>query len=348
MKKSPIISVIVPCYGVERYLDRCVDSLLNQTFRDIEIILVDDGSPDSVPQMCDDYASRDERVKVVHKKNGGLGYARNSGLEIASGRYVAFVDSDDYVATDLYENLHKIACDEQADAVFCGFNQEIAPGHWNPSDEIKELTIFVGDYVTDFMLDMVANSPKELKERRYHMSVWRAIYRRDIIEDNHLRFLSERDVASEDIPFQVDFLLKSSKVVYTPKRCYYYCNNPTSLSSTFKSQKYDYFKRLRKVLGTKLQEVRGGQERCDRLFIGYVRSHIYSLPHSLLESKLREIHKITSDSIWRKLAVSYPASNLRRLDQRLMYWLILKGFDRLVFINCIGGGKLRKIQSYLK
>ena len=94
---KPKVSIIVPVYNVEKYLDRCMESLLNQTLKDIEIILVDDGSPDNCPQICDEYAKKDSRVKVVHKVNAGLGYARNSGLDVASGEYVAFVDSDDYV-----------------------------------------------------------------------------------------------------------------------------------------------------------------------------------------------------------------------------------------------------------
>ena len=93
---NELISIIVPIYNVQKYLDRCMKTLLNQTYRNIEIILVDDESPDECPKMCEEYAKIDQRVKVIHKKNGGLGFARNSGLEIAQGKYIIFVDSDDY------------------------------------------------------------------------------------------------------------------------------------------------------------------------------------------------------------------------------------------------------------
>jgi len=106
MMAMPKVSIIIPCYGVEKYLDRCMDSILKQTLNDIEIILVDDGSPDRVPEMCDNYASRDPRIRVIHKPNAGLGYARNSGLEIATGEFVAFVDSDDYIDIGMYEALY--------------------------------------------------------------------------------------------------------------------------------------------------------------------------------------------------------------------------------------------------
>ena len=103
--KAPKVSVIVPIYNVEKYLDRCVTSIVNQTLHDIEIILVDDGSPDNCPQMCDEWAERDSRIRVVHKKNEGLGYARNSGMDLARGEYIAFVDSDDYVNENTYKKL---------------------------------------------------------------------------------------------------------------------------------------------------------------------------------------------------------------------------------------------------
>lgn len=113
----PKISVIVPIYNVEQYLNRCIDSVLNQTYADLEVILVDDGSPDNCPAICDDYAGLDARVKVIHKKNGGLSSARNAGLEIAQGDYIAFVDSDDWIDLGMYEALINLAEEYNADIV---------------------------------------------------------------------------------------------------------------------------------------------------------------------------------------------------------------------------------------
>ena len=114
----PKVSVIVPCWGVEKYLDRCVESLVNQTLKDIEIILVDDESPDRVPVMCDDWAKKDSRIRVIHKKNGGLGFARNSGLDIATGEYVTFCDSDDYIEQEAYETMYNEAKKEDLDICY--------------------------------------------------------------------------------------------------------------------------------------------------------------------------------------------------------------------------------------
>ena len=133
---KPKVSIIIPCYGVEKCLDRCVESIVNQSLRDIEIILVDDGSPDKVPQICDEWAKKDCRIKVVHKKNEGLGFARNSGLEMAIGDYIAFVDSDDFVDYSMYEALYNEANSSQADVVYCGINNEKGNGIWEKKSDL--------------------------------------------------------------------------------------------------------------------------------------------------------------------------------------------------------------------
>lgn len=112
MKKLPLISVIVPVYGVEKYLDKCVQSIVDQTYRNLEIILVDDGSPDNSGAMCDAWAARDNRIKVIHKENGGAGAARNTALDIAQGELIGMVDSDDYVEAHMYEHLCRIMEDD--------------------------------------------------------------------------------------------------------------------------------------------------------------------------------------------------------------------------------------------
>lgn len=114
------ISIIVPVYNVEKYLNKCVDSILNQTFKDFELILVDDGSPDNSGVICDQYAKEDTRVRVIHKENGGLSSARNAGIEVAQGKFLGFVDSDDYIAEDMYELLYNNIINEDVDLSICG------------------------------------------------------------------------------------------------------------------------------------------------------------------------------------------------------------------------------------
>ena len=118
-----MISVIVPIYKVEKYLPKCIDSIINQTYKDLEIVLVDDGSPDGCPQICDEYAKIDNRIVVIHKENGGLSDARNAGLDIATGDYISFIDSDDYIEPTMYEKLLDSLIESNADMSICGFDR---------------------------------------------------------------------------------------------------------------------------------------------------------------------------------------------------------------------------------
>lgn len=230
----PKVSIIVPIYNVEQYLDRCMESLLKQTLKDIEIIMVDDGSPDNCQKMCDEYAKKDGRIKVVHKKNAGLGMARNSGLEVATGEFVAFVDSDDFTDIDAYRSLYDKAQETHADVVYAGFIMQnsdktesecfVLDKEWNG----KEIVSFLKSLIFDTLPD---------KETIW-MSVWNGIYKREIIEKNSIRFLSEREYLSEDVLFHTMLLPLCEKIVCIPKTFYHYCYNGTSLTHcNFKREK---------------------------------------------------------------------------------------------------------------
>lgn len=230
----PKVSIIVPIYNVEKYLDRCMESLLNQTLKDIEIIMVDDGSPDNCPKKCDDYAKKDGRIKVVHKKNAGLGLARNSGLEVATGEYVAFVDSDDFTDIDAYRSLYDKAQETHADVVYAGFIMQ--------NSDQTESECFVldkewkGNEIIGFLKSLIFDTLPD-KETIW-MSVWNGIYKREIIEKNNIRFLSEREYLSEDVLFHTMLLPLCEKIVCIPKTFYHYCYNGTSLTHcNFKHEK---------------------------------------------------------------------------------------------------------------
>lgn len=328
--KYPKVSIILPIYNVEKYLDRCMDSLLNQTLKDIEIIMVDDGSPDNCPQMCDEYAKKDSRVKVVHKKNGGLGFARNSGLDIANGEYVAFVDSDDYVGFDMYKTLYDRAEADKCDAVFCGFRTEVRENKWMYSDEVDADKLWKGKDVQQFMLNMIASGAGVKAERLYQMSVWHSIYKRSLIDENHLRFVSEREVASEDIPFQVDFLSKANTVAYVSKTFYSYCLNGTSLTATLKPEKYDRYKQLRTHLLSKSSDVEYAS-RVNRLFIGYTRSYLYDIMNSTWKNKMDMIRKILSDNIWIAVGRSYSPTNLPFVSKSIYQFILSSSAWALYF-----------------
>lgn len=320
---NPKISIIVPCYKVEKYIDRCMQSLLNQTMKDIEIIMVDDGSPDNCPKMCDDYAKKDLRVKVIHKKNAGLGYARNSGIEIARGDFIAFVDSDDHVSITMYQKLYEFAEKTHSDAVFGSICIEGNNGKWKKIHEFDSDKTIKDCEIISFMLDMVACKPQIKPERYYEMSVWRAIYKRDIIIENNIRFLSEREIVSEDIPFNVDFLKCAKTVSFINNECYYYHLNGASLTSYITPQKFEGYKNLRCLLISKLGDIDKNYERANRFFIGYCRMFLLQLTNSTIKNKVKIINNIINDPVWDEVAKQYKCNYLP-LYPKVIYSLILK------------------------
>ena len=340
------VSVVIPVYNVERYLDRCVQSVLNQTLKDIEIILVDDGSPDNCPQMCDDYARRYDNIKVVHKTNAGLGMARNTGLAHCQGEYVAFIDSDDYIDSEMIERLVTEAVINDSDAVFCGFNLQTTKGVWHKSKEVAGLSRWEDDDILSFMLDMVASDKNVRQERKFYMSVWHSIYRRSLIVENSISFLSERNILSEDIPFQIDFLKKAKRVSYIPYNGYFYCSNPKSLTASFNIDKFDRSIALYRLLIQQLAEVDGGIERACRLFIGYSRTLIHQLCSSYQPNKIEILNKICANPIWGEIQEIYPTSYIQRKDTRLMYRLTLKKNCYLLYINSLLVNRARAILSH--
>ena len=233
------VSIIVPVYNVEKYLDRCVNSLLSQTLRDIEIILVDDGSPDRCPELCDKYAKIDDRVKVVHKKNEGLGFARNSGLDVATGEFVAFVDSDDYVAIDMYEKLYNTALQNGFDTVFCCYNVVNADGIIEQVSVVKENSSFKTiNYRTPILEGMLCDLPGKNNGSSFHFQVWIAIYSLSLIRNHNIRFCSERQFISEDIIFHIDYLPYTRNIGYLKDFFYFYCYNPVSLTKLYKPNRF--------------------------------------------------------------------------------------------------------------
>lgn len=326
------VSIIVPVFNVEKYLSRCMDSLMYQTLRDIEIILVDDGSPDSSPKMCDNFAIIDSRIKVIHKKNGGLGFARNSGLEIATGEFVAFVDSDDYVDLNMYETLYNQAKKYNLDTLFCGFNNVDKKNNVHRVSEVDSLKIFDSQQkIENFLLDMIGTEPNHPVDRKYQMSVWHAIYSRNSIVNNSIQFCSEKEFISEDIIFHIDYLQKVNKIGIIPNPMYFYCENidSTSLTKTFREDRFEKYVILYKEICSRLPHL-DINNRANRFLIGYTRTLIFLLhDYKLTFYKKNEILKsICSNSIWEPIFKLYDYNKLP-FFQKLIFYILKK---RLTYI----------------
>lgn len=318
----PKVSIIVPIYNVAAYLQRCMDSLLNQTLRDIEIILVDDGSPDNCPQMCDEYAKQDNRIKVIHKKNEGLGYARNTGLEATCGEFIAFIDSDDYVDLAMYETLYNKAIENQSDVVFCGMQRRCKDGMIFPRRDVEQETIFQGDDVLMLAKEVVACAPGTPKERHFMMSVWHSIYKASIIKEKNLHFVSERVYTSEDLPFQVDFFKSAQKVIYIPNIFYNYCENKTSLTATFNINKIYRTIKLYNLLNKKLAEIDPQKLHTRRFLLSILRTMSVSVVEQNLgiKTKIKFLQDICKCIKWDEYA-DYPIEKAP-LFARISFYLM--------------------------
>ena len=194
-------SVVLPIYNVEKYLNRCLDSVMNQTYKKLEIILVDDGSPDSCPQMCDNWARVDDRIKVVHKKNAGLGEARNSGLDVATGDYIAFFDSDDYIDTRLFEELYTVIISDNPDLIEFGHHDVDRQGNITRTFIPKTpLEKYEGkEVLSQFLPELICTDPKTGTASDLLMSAWSCLYRRQLLVECNFHFVSEREYISEDV-----------------------------------------------------------------------------------------------------------------------------------------------------
>ena len=322
----PKISIIIPIYNVEKYLDKCVQSATHQTLQDIEIILVDDESPDGCPQMCDEYVTQDSRIKVVHKKNGGLGFARNSGLEVATGEYVTFLDSDDFVDLYTYEHLYNIAKAENLDALYYKYARFVNEDEVKQAEACNEIKKYENDNVKELMLDIISSEPSAKVDHKIHCSSCTAMYRFDIIKKNNVRFHSERELISEDLIFNLDFLKCANKVAFNNGAHYHYRVNPTSLTNATRTDRieknlvlYKYIKDNIVNWGLNYDK---GYERVCRFFIGSSRMAI-SL---YLNSK-----KSKNKSLWLKNEISRP---IWKTIYTSYNWKALPKYQSLFFYSC--------------
>lgn len=324
------VSIIVPCWGVEKYLDKCVESLVCQTLKDIEIILVDDESPDRVPEMCDEWVKKDGRIKVVHKKNAGLGMACNSGLEVAKGEYVAFCDSDDWVEHNTYETLYSKVKEEGLDAVYSSFKFVDMDGVPLTRDSItySNETFTSMTAIHEVIKGMIASKPNRVNERQFQASAKVALYRKKLIDDNGIQFISERVIPSEDLLFNIKFLACATKISTISQKFYNYRVNPKSITHTIKKDAYQLSKRLMQKLISlvdKYEMGKDGYNRVYRLFIAMNRSLIMRIHESNLSNSERTeiINEITNDNIWNIVWTSYPINEMP-FKHRFFLWLICK------------------------
>ena len=310
------ISVIIPIFKVEKYLRQCLDSIIHQTFSDIEIICVNDASPDYSLKICEEYSKQDERVRIINKtQNEGLGLARNSGLNVAKGDLISFIDSDDYISLDMYEKMYSFIQKHQLDTCLCDYERFGDDGVCEPSREIKKELLRYNEQVKDFALDMIAPEPSYRSDVKYNFCCWRTLYSNKIIQENNIRFFSEREIASEDLPFNILYFEKAHAVGYIPIVGYHYRFNPTSLSKCFSLNKYNCLLKLIDLTSTLLKQSTFSPEDYEihlgRNVLFTFRTIIKYFSNVQIEgNRLQLIKMACDDERLKKQLSSYPLNEL--------------------------------------
>lgn len=225
---TPKVSIVVPIYGVEKYLNQCVDSILAQTLKDIEVILVDDGSKDKCPEIVDEYAKKDSRVVAIHQENGGYGKAVNHGISVANGEYIGIIESDDWIEPDMYEKLYNKAEATHADITKCGFfeyNSQKDPcdKKYEHDEHHQNINNFPDSCFT------IEECPSFLI---FHASIWSNLYRADFIKGQ--KVIESRSASYQDFPFIVEAICRAKKIAVVKEFLHHYRLESGMNSSTIR------------------------------------------------------------------------------------------------------------------
>lgn len=326
-----MLSIIVPVYNVEKYLDECVSTIVNQTVEDLEIILVDDGSTDTSGALCNVWAEKDSRIRVYHKTNGGLMSAWKHGVRNASGTYIGFVDSDDWIDVDMYEKLLAAADETGADMVCAGFVRECADGRQTfVTNKLKP-----GFYDRERILTDV--SPFLMISQKYHDRVlhpsrWNKLFKRELLL-SILADCDERVTIGEDLVTTFSYLQIANSLFVMDGFCpYHYRINSTSMIHSFSAAKYEKIDVLRQAL-LELNDKYGTYNFATQIYTDYLELFFRTMEHHILSVKdnslINSLHQQFSSDAMRKTIACSDVSMLSK-KHKLYYYLMKFGFIRLV------------------
>lgn len=270
------ISVIVPIYNAETYLAKCLDSLIGQTYTALEIILVNDGSKDNSLEICEAYAEKDSRIVVINQENAGVAQARNTGLGIATGKYIGFVDPDDWIELNMYEKLYEGITSSPYPICLCNYYKDTKKRSSAKRFGFKETSLDAGLVRKKIIPDMIGM--EDIIPRSVYIMgcVWRGLFERQFIEMNNLHFEPGITIM-EDLVFMVQALLKSSGVQIEPGVYYHYVQNPKSVLHSYNKSMWEDQIRVHNLLETALREANMEESVRNRLDLRYISMVIAAL-----------------------------------------------------------------------
>lgn len=332
-----LISVVVPVYNAENYLLRCVESIRNQTYSNLEIILVDDGSPDASGRMCDELAQNDSRIRVIHKENAGQGLARNDGMNIATGKYITFVDSDDWVSLDHIKNLYVALKTHQGDVALGNHTRYKANGEQIPCRLLLTKELYQGEQVLrEILIPLIGSTTNSSRDISINSSVSMNLYSLDAIRKHNIQFVSERFAVAEDFYFNVDYLYHCKRVVYCKEEVgYFYYENFQSTCEKYNPQRFQRTLNYYELSKKRVQEY-GLEEqaefRVERSFLMKLRVAIRHIVISDLKrgEKFRQIGEILHHPTVQQVLAQYPIEHYVA-SMRLLMKQMRKGHVKSVY-----------------
>lgn len=304
------VSIIVPVYNGERFIKKCIESLQQQSLQDIEILIVDDGSTDRTQEMIEPFLC-DNRIHLIKKENGGPGSARNTGIEYAKGKYIAFMDCDDKPAPSMYQELYNAAQINKSDSCMCGYRKIFEDGHVEKCPNPLGNRTFSGNEVQkEVLAGILGARPEDQAEFILGISVWKALYLRELIMEYGIRFYSEKEYYSEDTLFNIDYFLKAQRVTMLCE-CYYdYCKFNSTYTKKITKNLFEKDVKFYLLAEIKLHNLENSddlQVRLQRLFLGFLRFCLKSSVYG--ESFFRcikYIQLVCDDPTVREIYGKYP------------------------------------------
>ena len=312
--QTPLLSVIVPVYNAEKYLDRCVRSIVNQTYKRLEIILIDDGSTDRSGAMCDEWASVDSRIQVVHSENHGVSHARNMGLDLARGDWITFVDADDWIEPDMYELMITDGGLATVDICVGGYTMDIElTDDINPTRATPFCTKGVKQTFSrdETLIKMFSYDEPKL----FAASIWDKIYRREII--NGIRFDERYAARGEDTLYSVETLLKARATLYLPLQKYHYVMHSASSVhgniSTASARALECNDLIRRKLEGASNDVRAAFDQWYSVVVIGVLRVLMVLDADGYEQRIREGQRYIRNHLWQILTTNVTPTMARML-----------------------------------
>ena len=314
------LSVILPIYNVKEYLERCVDSITCQENVGYEMILVDDGSTDGSGELADKIADRLENCRVIHKENGGLSSARNAGLEVAGGKYVIMIDSDDWIEPDTFTIIKQ---ETKTNPDIFKFDGMMMPG----GKKIGSIAN-VGEYKEQAIQRELIPMAVE-KTGKYLLSAWSHVYRLEFIKSNNLRFVSEREIGSEDYLFNIQAMLCAKSIVVSDACLYDYYYREGSLTKRYRKGLFEQYVKLHQLMSKSINEKGFGETYRENVAVSFVEKFIsVTLANECLKTEdhssvqgWKNLHLMVNDEYFKSILKDYPLDKASK-DRKMILLLI--------------------------